>query len=110
MTNKTVSIIIPVYQVKNYIERCITSVISQSYNHSAIECILVDDCGIDNSIMLAQKCIDNYKGDMQFKIIHNKHNCGLSVSRNNGMEIATGDYLFFLDSDDYIISILRSRL
>lgn len=102
MTNKTVSIIIPVYQVENYIERCITSVISQSYNHSAIDCILVDDCGTDSSIILAQKCIDNYKGDMQFKIIHNKHNCGLSVSRNNGMEIATGDYLFFLDSDDYI--------
>ena len=67
-----------------------------------IECILVDDCGTDNSIILAEKCIDNYKGDMQFKIIYNKHNCGLSVSRNNGIKVATGNYLFFLDSDDYI--------
>ena len=74
----------------------------QTYSHSMIECILVDDCGIDNSIILAQKCIDNYKGEIQFKIIHNEHNCGLSVSRNNGMHIATGDYIFFLDSDDYI--------
>jgi len=98
----TVSIIIPIYQVEEYIERCITSVMHQTYSHSSIECILVDDCGTDNSIMLAQKCIDNYKGEMQFIIIHNEHNCGLSVSRNNGMKVATGDYIFFLDSDDYI--------
>ena len=102
MRNKTVSIIIPVYQVENYIERCISSVMRQTYSHSAIECILVDDCGIDNSIMLAQKCINNYKGEIQFHIIHNEQNCGLSVSRNNGMKVATGDYIFFLDSDDYI--------
>ena len=102
MQNLSVSIIIPVYQVENYIERCVSSVIRQTYSHSAIECILVDDCGIDNSIILALKCIDNYKGDMQFRIIHNEHNCGLSVSRNNGMKVATGDYIFFLDSDDYI--------
>ena len=102
MHNQSVSIIIPVYQVENYIERCITSVMRQTYSHSMIECILVDDCGTDNSIILAQKCIDNYKGDMQFKIIHNEQNRGLSVSRNNGMKVATGDYIYFLDSDDYI--------
>lgn len=102
MRNKTVSIIIPIYQVEDYIERCITSVIHQTYNHSNIESILVDDCGTDSSIILAQKCIDNYKGDIRFKIIHNEHNSGLSVSRNNGMRVATGDYIFFLDSDDYL--------
>lgn len=102
MQNLSVSVIIPVYQVENYIERCVSSVMRQTYSHSAIECILVDDCGTDNSVMLAQKFIDNYKGDIQFKIIHNEHNCGLSVSRNNGMKVATGDYIFFLDSDDYI--------
>ena len=98
----TVSIIIPVYQVENYIERCISSVMRQTYIHSAIECILIDDCGTDNSIMLAQKCIDNYKGEMLFKIVHNEQNSGLSVSRNNGLKVATGDYIYFLDSDDYI--------
>ena len=102
MPSKTVSIIIPVYQVEEYIERCLTSVMHQTYNHSYIECILVDDCGIDNSIMLAQKCIDNYKGEIQFHIIHNEENSGLSISRNNGMKIAKGDFIFFLDSDDYI--------
>lgn len=102
MQNLSVSIIIPVYQVENYIKRCITSVMRQTYNHSNIECILVDDCGTDKSIMLAQKCIDNYKGEMLFKIVHNEQNSGLSVSRNNGIKIAKGDYIFFLDSDDYI--------
>ena len=102
MHNQSVSIIIPVYQVENYIERCISSVMRQTYSHSAIECIMVDDCGTDNSIKLAQKCIDNYKGEIQFHIIHNEQNCGLSISRNNGMKVATGDYIFFLDSDDYI--------
>ena len=106
----TVSIIIPIYQVENYIERCISSVMRQTYSHSMIECILVDDRGTDNSIMLAQKCIDNYKGEMQFKIIHNEHNCGLSVSRNNGMQVATGDYIFFLDSDDYILDDCIEKL
>ena len=102
MHSKTVSIIIPVYQVENYIERCITSVVRQTYSHSAIECILVDDCGTDNSIILAKKCIDHYKGEIQFHIIYNEQNCGLSISRNNGIKIAKGDYIFFLDSDDYI--------
>ena len=102
MQYKTVSIIIPIYQAEDYIERCIASVISQTYSHSNIECILIDDCGTDRSIMLAQKCIDNYKGSIQFVLIHNDYNCGLSVSRNNGMRVANGDYLFFLDSDDYI--------
>lgn len=74
----------------------------QTYSHSMIECILVDDCGTDNSIMLAQKCIDHYKGEIQFHIIYNEQNCGLSISRNNGIKIAKGDYIFFLDSDDYI--------
>ncbi len=102
MINKKISIIIPVFQAESYIERCIISVISQTYSHSNIECILIDDCGADRSIMLAQKCIDNYKGSIQFILIHNDYNCGLSVSRNNGMLAASGDYIFFLDSDDYI--------
>jgi len=110
MMNKTVSIIIPVYQVEDYIERCISSVISQTYNHANIECILIDDCGTDNSIILAQRIIDNYKGCIQFHIIHNYQNCGLSISRNNGMNIATREYIFFLDSDDYITADCIEKL
>lgn len=97
-----VSIIIPVYKVEAYIERCLTSVMHQTYHDSAIECILVDDCSPDRSISLAQDMISRYHGNIDFKIIRNDKNRGLSVSRNNGIEYATGKYLFFLDSDDYL--------
>lgn len=97
-----VSIIIPVYKVEAYIERCLTSVMHQTYQDSAIECVLVDDCSPDKSISLAQDMISRYHGNIDFTIIRNDKNRGLSVSRNNGIEHATGKYLFFLDSDDYL--------
>ena len=97
-----VSIIIPVYKVEPYIERCLTSVICQTYHDSAIECILVDDCSPDNSIVIAQRVINSYRGNIDFKIIKNNINCGLSVARNNGMKHASGKYIFFLDSDDHL--------
>lgn len=100
--NYLVSIIIPVYMVEAYIERCLTSVMHQTYHDSAIECILVDDGSPDKSIYLAQDMISRYHGIIDFKIIRNDKNRGLSVSRNNGIEQATGKYLFFLDSDDYL--------
>ena len=93
-----VSIIIPVYKVEAYIERCLTSVMHQTYQDSAIECVLVDDCSPDKSISLAQDMISRYHGNIDFTIIRNDKNRGLSVSRNNGIEHATGKYLFFLDS------------
>lgn len=97
-----VSIIIPVYKVEPYIERCLMSVICQTYHDSAIECILVDDCSPDNSMVIAQDIIDSYCGHIDFKIIKNDSNCGLSVARNNGLKHALGKYIFFLDSDDYL--------
>ena len=90
-----VSIIIPVYKVEAYIERCLTSVMHQNYQDSAIECILVDDDSPDKSIYLAQDMISRYHGSIDFKIIRNDKNRGLSVARNNGIEHATGKYLFF---------------
>lgn len=97
-----VSIIIPVYKVEPYIKRCLMSVISQTYHDSDIECILVDDCSPDNSMAIAQDIIDAYCGNIVFKIIKNDTNCGLSVTRNNGLKHALGKYIFFLDSDDYL--------
>ena len=94
-----VSIIIPVYNVEDYIEDCLRSVIRQVYSGN-IECIIVDDCGTDNSIALAEGVIASYKGPIQFKILHHQHNRGLSAARNTGMDVALGDYVFFLDSDD----------
>ena len=97
-----VSIIIPVYKVEMYIERCLTSVMCQTYQDAPIECVLVDDCSPDNSIVIAKKMVDKYEGNIDFKIIRNDVNCGLSVARNNGLKLATGKYIFFLDSDDYL--------
>ena len=97
-----VSIIIPVYKAEPYIERCLMSVICQTYHDSAIECILVDDCSPDNSMDIAQDIVDGYCGNIVFKIIKNNVNCGLSVTRNNGMKHALGKYILFLDSDDYL--------
>ena len=96
-----VSIIIPVYNVEPYIERCIESVLCQTYRE--LEVILVDDSSPDCSMDLARKCIDNSNRN-KLDIIHlrHDHNLGLSAARNTGIEAATGDYLFFLDSDDWI--------
>lgn len=87
----TFSIIIPVYGVENYIKRCLDSVFAQTYGN--VEVIVVNDGTKDNSMEI----VKNY----QVKII-NQENAGLSAARNTGVKYATGDYIFFLDSDDYI--------
>ena len=96
----TVSIVIPVFNVAPYIERCLRSVIAQTYIH--IECVLVDDCTPDDSIDICQKLIDAYSGPIAFKILHHERNRGLSAARNTGTDAATGDYVYYLDSDDAI--------
>lgn len=93
-----VSIIIPVYNVEKYIEDCLRSVMAQTFTD--YECILVDDCGNDNSVKIAEKVIADYHGDATFKIIRHERNKGVSAARNTGIKASTGSYLFFLDSDD----------
>lgn len=97
-----ISIIIPVYNVEAYIVECLESVAQQTYT-GEMECLIVDDCGTDNSIPLAQDFIDSYQGKMEFRILHHKKNRGLSAARNTGTNAATGDYIYYLDSDDVII-------
>lgn len=99
MTNHNISIIIPVYNVEPYVEDCIRSVMRQTYT-GPMECIVVDDCGTDNSMAVVEKLVDEYSGPIIFKVLHHEHNRGLSAARNTGMDAATGDYIFFLDSDD----------
>jgi len=96
-----VSIIIPVYNTEPYIEACLQSVMQQTYD-GAMECILVDDCGTDNSITIAQQMIVAYTGTIQFVILHHNQNRGLSAARNTGIAAAKGEYVFLLDSDDEI--------
>lgn len=99
---KEVSIIIPIYNVEKYVAECLNSVISQTYNHSKIECIIVDDCTPDRSMDIVNEIIGNYKGSMTFIVKKHDFNQGLSAARNTGIDIATGRYVYFLDSDDYI--------
>lgn len=109
MSKYSISIIIPIYNVEPYVEKCIKSVISQTYN-GTIECIMVDDCSSDNSMAIVDKVITDYDGPILFKIIHHDRNRGLSAARNSGIEVATSDYLFFLDSDDELTSDCIEKL
>ena len=97
-----VSIIIPVYNVEHYIEECLQSVANQTMTEG-IECIIVDDCGQDNSAAIAKYFIDSYQGDILFTFLQREKNGGLSAARNTGIEAAMGEYVYFLDSDDYLV-------
>ena len=97
-----ISIIIPVYNVAQYVEECLQSVANQTMTEG-IECIIVDDCGSDNSVAIAKQFIDSYQGDIRFTFIQREKNGGLSAARNTGIEAATGEYVYFLDSDDFIV-------
>lgn len=93
---KKISIIVPVYNVEKYVEKCIQSLINQSYKN--IEIILVDDGSNDRS----NKIIDEYaKVDSRILTIHQK-NKGVSAARNAGLKVATGEYVGFVDPDDYV--------
>lgn len=108
MQDDLISIIIPIYNVQKYLERCVESVLGQTYHN--LEIILVDDGSTDNSCAIC----DKYKSmDKRVMVVHKK-NGGLSDARNAGIEIANGRYLFFLDSDDYLasraIEVLHRRI
>lgn len=96
-----ISVIIPVYNVENYINACLLSVVNQTFVRS-LECILVDDCGNDNSWNIVESFVESYDGDVVFKLVRHDKNKGLSGARNTGINNATGDYVYFIDSDDTI--------
>ena len=96
MENDLISIIIPVYNVENYLKRCVDSVINQTYKN--IEILLIDDGSTDNS---PQMCDEFKKNDNRILVVH-KQNGGLSDARNVGIDICRGNYICFIDSDDFI--------
>lgn len=96
-----VSIIIPVYNVEPYITECLQSVMAQTASCN-MECLVVDDCGTDSSMLIARNLIDDYRGPIDFKIVTRENNGGLSAARNSGIRAAKGDYIYLLDSDDII--------
>ena len=99
-----VSIIIPVYKAEKYLKTCVDSVLSQTYKD--LEVILIDDASPDKC---GEICEEYAKKDERVKVIH-KENEGVSKARNAGLEIATGDYVQFVDSDDYLDVTMTEKL
>ena len=99
-----VSIIVPVYNAENYLQHCIESIIQQSY--IKIELILIDDGSTDHS---PQICEEMQKSDNRIKVIHCE-NSGAAAARNSGLDIARGEYIMFVDADDYIDARLCEKL
>ena len=108
MSEKLISVIVPVYNVEKYIKKTLESLLNQTYEN--IEIVLVDDGSTDSS---SQICDEYAKKDNRIKVIH-KENGGVSSARNKGIETARGDYVFYLDSDDTIdekcLKILKEAL
>lgn len=97
--NPLVTISIPIFKCEKFIIRCLESVKNQTYKN--LEIVLVNDCTPDNSMILVKNFMDANL-NLNIKIIEHQENSGLSVVRNNGINASTGEYLFFLDSDDEI--------
>ncbi len=93
---KLVSVIVPIYNVEKYLDECVQSIMKQTY--STLEIILVDDGATDRS---GDMCDEYQSKDYRVRVVH-KQNGGLSDARNAGMKVATGDYIYFCDSDDYL--------
>lgn len=96
MNNPLVTVVVPVYNVEKYLNRCIESIVNQTYKN--LEIILVDDGSPDNC---PQMCDDWAEKDNRIKVIHKK-NAGAGMARNTGIDNSSGSYILFVDSDDYI--------
>lgn len=96
MNQPLVSVVVPIYNVEKYLDRCLTSVVNQTYKN--LEIILVDDGSPDNCSVM---CDEWAKKDSRIKVIH-KQNEGLGMARNTGIDNSNGKYIFFFDSDDYV--------
>lgn len=111
LENKTplVSVIVPVYNVAPYIERCAKSLFEQTLKD--IEIIFVDDCSPDNSIELVKNLASKYPDRLaQIKYVRHEHNRGLAQARKTGLDVATGKYVAHCDSDDYVSVEMYEKL
>ena len=97
----SVTILMPIYNVENYLERSLMSVFKQTYQN--VDYIFVDDCSSDNSLSILYKCIEDFGVDEnRCKIISHEYNKGIAYSRSEILKQAKGDYVYFVDSDDWI--------
>lgn len=97
MNEELVTVVVPVYNVEKYLDRCLRSIVNQTYTN--LEIILVDDCATDTSGAI---CDEWAKQDARIRVIHKPVNQGLGFARNTGIEAANGEYICFFDSDDYV--------
>ncbi len=104
MNKQKISIIIPVYKVEKYLSKCLDSIINQTYKN--LEIILIDDGSPDECPKI---CDDYAKKDDRIKVLHLK-NGGVSNARNKGLEVASGDFVTFVDSDDHICETMYEKL
>jgi len=103
--SEKISVIIPVYKVEAYLEECLDSMVNQTWRN--LEILLVDDASPDSCGLIC----DRYaKKDGRIRVIHQEKNCGQAAARNTGMELATGEYLFFADSDDWLAEDALQKL
>ena len=102
--DELISIVVPIYNVENYLKKCVDTLINQTYRN--IEIILVDDGSKDNC---GKICDEYQEKDDRIKVVHKK-NGGLSDARNAGIKEATGKYIAFLDADDYVDSTMYEKL
>ncbi len=109
MSKPSISIVLPVYGVERHIERCLSSVLRQDYD-GAVECIIVDDHTPDGSMAIVHSLLAAYSGPIRFTLLAHERNRGLSAARNTGLRQASGDYIFYLDSDDEIMPHTLSTL
>jgi glycosyltransferase involved in cell wall biosynthesis len=100
-----ISVIVPVYNVEKYIHRCIDSILAQTFTD--FECILVDDYSSDNSLSI---CEEYAKKDTRIRIIRNEQNRGLPQVRKIGFAIASGGYILYIDSDDWIENNMLEKM
>ena len=102
-----VSVIVPVYHVEQYIERCAVSILEQSYND--LDIIFVNDCSTDKSIDVLKKVLNRFPKRESVRIINNSHNRGVAYVRNVEIEVALGEFIIWVDSDDWIELDMYSR-
>ncbi len=101
MNNPKVSVLVPVYNVSKYIERCLHSLFRQTFND--LEYIFVNDATIDDSMKILTQVIEQYpQHKQQIKIINHQFNQGIATTRNTALDNSSGEYILFIDSDDYI--------
>ncbi len=107
--NPKVTLIVPIYKVEAFIERCTTTLMEQTLRE--VEYIFVDDATPDHSIQILEEVVARYpERKEQVRIVHHEENQGLPAARNTGLALATGEYIFHCDSDDYVESTMLEEL